>query len=143
MSQQSRADIVIEWTIYAIRTFVTLPFSLQIVPFVSGKEAEAERLVIKVVEGENYLEADQGFNDVMTMTFKTTKRDEATVKDLWAKIDAALIAGLQTEGSNARAITIFSRLDFLTENATTELTSTTNFRHFSRTIPLHVLLLPV
>jgi len=141
MSQLSRADTVIDWTIYAVRSFATLPFSLQIVPFVSSEDAKAERLVVKVVEGEQYLEADQGFNDTMTLTFKTTKRDAAAVNDLWARIDAALIAGLQTDGSNTRALTIFSRLDFLTENATTDLSSTTNFRHFSRTIPLHVKLL--
>lgn len=139
--QLSRADTVIDWTIYAIRTFATLPFSLQIVPFVSSEDAKAERLVVKVTDGGNYLEADQGFDGTMTLMFKTTKRDAAEVNDLWAKIDAALIAGLQTDGSNTRAITIFSRLDFLTENATTELSNTTNFRHFSRTIPLHVNLL--
>lgn len=139
--QLSRAGIVVQWIIYAIRSFATLPFSLQIEPYVSSADAKAERLVVKVVEGEQYLEADQGFNDTLTLTFKTTKRDAAAVNDLWAKVDEALIAGLQTEGSNTEALTLFSRLDFLTENATTDLTHGANTRQFSRTIPLHVKLL--
>ena len=139
--QLSRADTVAEWVIYAIRTFATLPFDLQITPFTSSEDAKAERLVVKVTEGEQYLEADQGFNDTLTLTFKTVVRDAAAVKDLWAKIDAAFTAGLQTAESNARAISLFSRLDMLTENATSSMDNTANFRHFSRTIPLHVKLL--
>lgn len=137
----SRTDTVADWVIYAIRTFATLPFSLQIVPFVSSEEAKAERLVVKVTEGPQYLEADQGFSDVLTLTFKTTKRDAAAVNDLWAKIDAALIAGLLNDTSNTSALTLFSQLILITEEATTDKSSTPNFRHFSRTIPLKVKLL--
>ncbi len=139
--QQSRADIVVGWAVYALRSFATLPFALQIAPFVSGQAAKAERLIVKVIEGSQYLEADRGFNDTMELKFTTTKRDEAQANDLWAKIDAAMIAGLQTPGSNGRALTLFSRLDFITEEATTGLDNSTNFRHYSRTIPLHVKLL--
>lgn len=137
----SRTDTVVEWVIYAIRAFATLPFSLQIVPFVSSEEAKAERLVVKVTEGLQYLEADQGFSDVLTLTFKTTKRDAAAVNDLWAKIDAALIAGLLNDTSNTSALTLFSQLILITEEAATEKSNTPNFRHFSRTIPLKVKLL--
>ena len=141
MSQISLADTITGWMIYAFKTFAQLPFDLQVEPFVSGAEAQAERLIIKVEIGEQYLEADQGFNGNLTLTFKTTERDAAKANEKWTQAEAALLAGMQTEASNARAITLFSRLDFLTENATTSLDHSANFRHFVRTIPLHAKLL--
>jgi hypothetical protein len=139
--QLSLADVIADWTVYAIRTFATLPFNLQVSPFVSGKDAPAERLIVKVEIGEQIVAADQCFMGTMTLTFKTTKRDAAAANDIWAKVEAALVSGLQTTGSNARALTLFSRLDFITEEATTGLDNTSNFRHYTRTIPLHAKLL--
>ena len=143
MSQQpiAIADVVVDWAVYAIQSFATLPFGLSVSPFVSDMDAASSRLTVKVEIGEQYLEADQGFNGTMTFSFKTVERDPSKANDVWAKIEAALTAGLQTPGSNARAITLFSRLDFLTENATTTLDNTSNFRHYTRQIPIHVKLL--
>jgi spore coat protein CotH len=135
-------DAVVEWSTLAIRASGQLPGGLQIVPYISDKDANANRLVIKCELGEQILEADQPFNATLTFELRALLQsyDETKVKDLWAKIEAALIAGLLTPGTdiNARGVATFSTLRFFVENATTSLDRGTSVRKFTRTIPLHV-----
>lgn len=136
--QLTLGDTVTEWVIYALQTFAALPFDLQVVPFSETKEAASERLIVRTEIGEQLLEADQCFMGTLTLTFKTPNRDALAANDVWAKAEAALVAGLQTTGSNTRALELFSRLDLLTENASSQVEISTNFRRYSRVIPLHV-----
>lgn len=141
IGQTTLGDKVTEQVLFGFRSFATLPYDLQIEPFVSDEDAKSERVVVKTEIGEQYLEADQGFNATLTVVFKTVERDAAKANDKWAKAEQALYEGLETSASNARGITIFSRLDFLTENATTTIDNSDNFRKYTRTIPMHVKLL--
>lgn len=139
--QLSRADIVTEWVVYAIRAFGELPFDLQVEPFTSDETAQSERLIVKVDEGRQYLEADQGFDDTLTLTFKTTARDAAEVGDIWAKVDAAFIEGLLNDTSSTSARMKFSQLIMITEDATSSKEVSAGLRKFTHTIPLKVKLL--
>lgn len=141
MSQLTLGDKVTEQVIFGFRSFATLPFDLQIEPFVSDEATKAERVVVKTEIGEQYLEADQGFNATLMVMFKTVERNANIANDKWAKVEQALYEGLQTSAANARGILIFSRLDFITESATTEIDNSANFRKYTRTIPMHVALL--
>ena len=136
--QESLGTAISNWVISAFRTFAVLPFDLQIEPFVSGAEAQSERLIIKVEIGNQYWEADEGYNGTMTITFKTVERDAAIADDKWAKAEAALFAGMQTAGSLAAMQTLFQRICFLTNDASSSLDNTDNFRRYTRTIPLQV-----
>lgn len=139
--QETLGDKVTGWAIYALQTFGTLPYGFQVEPFVSDKEADRERLVVKVEIGPQLLEADQCFSGNITFTLKTTRREADLAKDLWARVEDCLTQGLMNPDSNQQALATFSRLDFLTEDAQVDISNTPNTRKFVRTIPLHVKLL--
>ena len=137
----SIADKVVTWVIYAIRTFGTLPADLAIVPFVSAEQAHQRKIVVKCETGPQILEADQCFTGDLSLEYKTVDRDAQDANDVWAKVENALVQGLQNTTSNAKALETFSRLDMLTEDAQNSTSNTANHRIFSRIIPLHIGLL--
>ncbi len=139
MSQLSLADTLVEWSIFALRAAATLPADLQIVPFVSGEEAESERLIVKCETGARLLEGGNLYQCQLSFELRTVTRNSDAANDIFAKVETA-IAGSPAASAITRARQLFKEVFIFTESTQTTLDHSTNVRSYTRTIPIQTAL---
>ena len=130
------ADKICDWAIFAVRAYATLPFDLQIAPFVGGDSAENERVIVTADVGEQMDSGPEPFQCRLAFEFRTVTRTANDANDVFAKIEAALANSLQVAAGVTYATPIFTWLQIFPENAETTLSNSGNFRIYTRTIPL-------
>lgn len=121
-----------QWAIEAMRTAGTLPFDLQVESFNSSIATKNERLVVKAEVGERMLEGEKPYACELEVAFHTVNRSAEEADDLFAKVEASLISPVTSTYVNAN----FTWLLVMTESAKTTLSNQSNFRVYTRAIPL-------
>jgi len=127
-------DKIEQWAIYALRTAGTLPFDLQVEQFNSTATTKPERLVTKVEVGERMLEGQKPYAATLDVSFYTVNRNAEEADDVFAKVEACLTNPVTSDYVNSN----FTWLLVMTEAAKTSLDTQTNFRVYTRSIPLQV-----
>ena len=122
------------WAIYALRATATLPFDLQVEAYNSSADTATDRIVVKAVVGEQMEDGQKPFAAQLDVSFHTVNRDADAANDVFAKVEASLVAPATSAYVNAN----FTWLLVRTEIAQSTMETRGNFRVFTRTIPLQV-----
>jgi len=134
-------DTLIDYAVQWARSAGTLPADLQIVGYNSSEQASTERVIVKAAVGEQLMEGQTPFKATLTFEYHTANRNAEEASDVFARIENALFSPTPTAAQQTYVDATFQWLLVITEEAQNSLSNSSNFRIYSRTIPLQAKLL--